>query len=237
MSSIKVSDALTSLLVPRSFKRENWEAFLYTPYSRKLSRRAYLYTPLGYDLWVHLESDPRIKVFNERVPMVPLTIGGGKAIIAQPDAISVDHSGDATVHEVVRNNQAVGQSETAERLDLEMASPWAVWANGQGLTYKQWLPSELRQNTIQLENTKRLLRWVCRPGCVSSPMVEEAVITELKHRRVTTWNVLFRSLGHFEPNGLSSAIVALVLDGRIYSDLHKFYLSQVTELSAFHEFD
>ncbi len=233
--SPNVARTVAALLVPSTFRRENWEAYLFAPYSKKLSRRVYLYTPQGYDLWVHLESDPQVKTFNERPTKVPLSIGQGQAVVAAPNAISVDQMGDVMVHECGEYCETATQSKAAEKLNREF--PWALWAEAQGFNYKRWTSSELRQNPILLDNYKRLLRWVCRPGWNPSPIVLDSIISALKSRRVTCWNALFRELGHFEPTSISAAIATLILDEKIHSDLHKYFLSQTTELSAFHEFD
>jgi len=61
-----------------SSQRENFSSHLYIPYSRKVHRRVYCYGHSAYDLWVQLESDPTVLLFNEQFEDIAFSINEKK---------------------------------------------------------------------------------------------------------------------------------------------------------------
>lgn len=69
-------ESIDWLARPTFGKRENWNAYLFMPFSPKLGERVYLYTPERFNNWVNVEWDSRIRFFNELPPAVKIPFDG-----------------------------------------------------------------------------------------------------------------------------------------------------------------
>lgn len=214
---------------PTSFVRENYSAFLFAPFSRKLNRRVYLYTSDAYALWVRLESDPNVINFNERAPKVPIAIGT-RAVNAAPRAISVKKDKTVIVHSFVGDL-------ADDALDKGDASPWTVWASNHGFSHIIWSTQSLQECPIRFANLKRLLRDVSVAGAIPNASLQRAVLSELSAVRRMTLSKLVEQFPLSDPSEVQSEIARLILDNVIYSDIDRNPLSLITELSAHHAFE
>lgn len=214
------------LKAPSSFIREDYSSFLFAPFSRKINRRVYLYTPIAYALWVRLECDPNVSQFNERVPKVPIAIGT-KAVNASPRAISVDKERTVTVHSFV--DDLVDDTGSEGR-----TSPWSNWAQARGFSHIDWNSDLLGGTPTRLANLKRLLRYVSAAGVIPSPSLRQALLTELRAVRRFTLSKLVEQFPVSDPAEVQAEIARLILDRTIYSDIDRNPLSMITELSAHH---
>ena len=217
------------LLRPPHFVREHYLSFLYCPFSRKLNRRVYLYTHDVYALWVRLESDPSVTMFNERVSKFPIAIGD-KAINCAPRAISVCIERKITVHSFVGDLIEAGVS-------AETPSPWNQWALKRGFRYIEWNSESLIGNRTRFENLQRLLRFVSQPGAIPDPDLQQRLVAELKSVRHLTLSKLIELFPLSDRAEVESEIARLILDGAIYSDIDENPLSLITEVSAYHAFE
>lgn len=213
---------------PLSASRQDYSAFRFVPFSRKLGRRVHLSTQDMYALWVRLESDPGIFKFNERVPEVPVVLGA-KAVNAAPRAISVAKDRAVTVHTFA------GDLERSP--DEITTSPWASWSAHHGFSHAVWNSVSLRGNPVRFNNLKRLLRYVSIAGAIPDARLRDALLAELGAVRRLTMSKLVDLFPKSDPTEVMSEIARLILDGTVYSDIDRNSLSMITELSAHHVFE
>lgn len=234
MDSSRDGPSLDQLLdPPASFVREDYSAFLFAPFSRKLNRRVYLYTRGAYALWVRLESDPQVVRFNERLPKVPIAVGNGAAQNASPRAISVDQERLVTIHSFKGDLAIVGQDGGSE----SETSAWDSWARTRSFMHVIWTSESLRCNPVEHANLKRLLRFVSVPGVFPNPSLQQALLAELSGVRRLTFSKLVELFPVSDPAVVQSEIARLILDRKIFSDIDQNPFSMITEVSAHHGFE
>lgn len=222
---------LKSLLTPPpTFERNDFASHLYTPYSLKLHRRAYLYTHNGYDLWVLLESSPDIIEFNERVVPVPISLEDGRIVIEAPAAISVSEDEQVVVHTFQST-----KTHDAVKVNIE-STAWKRWCNLHGFMHKEWNSKLLQSNPVELSNLKRLLRFVSCAGYVPNLALEKSLMCELQNVRKITFAKLVQLFPISDPDDVQQSLARLIISHKVYSDIHLFPLSMITEVSAYHEF-
>lgn len=219
---------LEELLEPLAFKRENYIAHLYIPYSSKIRRRVHLYTHDAYDLWVRLETDPNVLQFNERVKPLPLSFSDGRASVASPDFISKAQDG-ITIHSFCTNAEVTEQK-------LRVLEAWNNYSQLEGFHHKIWSQELLYANKIELANYKRLLRFTCEADPGIDYKFEQAVLTEISTVRKTVFFKILEQFPLTDPEVTKSTIARLILGRQIYSDIHLSPISMLTEVSAFHDF-
>lgn len=224
------SPTTEELLTAPRFRRENFSSYLFAPFSRKLQRRVYVYTDTGYDLWVRLESNPKVVRFNERVPKVPVALCNGKATNASPQAISVDSEGIVTVH-TIQNVEESAKAATNSGIET---SAWKDWAKAHGYQHINWEISALRKNPIELANLDRLLRFASVAGAIPKAELEQALIAELRSVRKMTFAKLVEQFPQADQDEVHAAVATLIIDQKIYSDIDRFRFSMTSELSAYH---
>lgn len=229
MDADRDNPTLAELLTPpASFVRENYSAYLFAPFSRKLSRRVYLYTPSAYALWVRLESDPGVAKFNERVSKFPIAIGDGSAKNASPRVISVDQASQVTVHSF---NGDLAQ--VAKDPDTSFTiSAWDNWAQLRGFKHIVWTSALLSPNPVELTNLKRLLRFVSAPGVFPDISLQQQLLAELRGVRRLTFSKLVELFPLSDPARVQSEIARLIVDRKIFSDIDRNPFSMITEVSA-----
>lgn len=223
---------------PEFFVREHQQAFLYAPFSRKTHRRVYCYTHLGYDLWVHLETDSTVVAFNERPEKIPIT-DGKKVTHVTPAFIVKRRDGVVEAHFISpKDSEEVSVHMTDENAQHHQPAQEALinWASEQQCRVLQWTASSLRANPIHLSNLKRLLRYVCIPEAIVSINIIEALQVAIRQHRTVTVDHLLRSLADFEEAIAMEGIAAIILDKGCYSDIERYPFHYATELSAFHAF-
>jgi hypothetical protein len=211
---------IETLLKAPPFTRENYESFLYEPYSKKLRRRVFIYTHDGYKLWIRLESDPEVVRYNERPPKIPVPISANKAKEVAPRAISVGLDGIVSIH-------------TFRAKDETSQPNWVGWAVENGFRHVEWSTQKLEDKPPYLNNVAQLLRFSSRPDPITDFSLPSKLLECLKSYRKTTLHKLINQHPSSDPDEVMIAIATLILDRRIYSDIHKFPLSQITEISAY----
>ena len=213
------------LTPPASFVREHYEAFLFTPFSRKLRRRVYLYTPNAYDLWVRLESNPLVVKYNERVTKLPISICEGVAKNGSPRAISVDNAREVTVH-------TFEDDVFRDEISASGTLAWSNWARIRGFRHMIWNPHSLRSNPVELENLKRLLRFVSVPGVVPNYSLEQSLLAELRGVRRLTYAKLIELFPLSDPAEVAREITRMIIDKKVFSDINRNPFSMITEVSV-----
>lgn len=194
--------------------------FLYAPYSRKLGRRAYFYTHDGYQLWLRLEADPNIFRFNERVPKRSIPVTSHLTKEVAPDAVSLNANGRSAIHIIQRNVES-----EAPKVD------WAGWAIANDLEFISWTPELLRGKGPYMDNLAQLLRFISRPRRFSDPVLERKVKEELALCRKSTIATLQRQLPAAGPEAVLEVVATLMVDREVFSDIDRYPLSLLTELS------
>lgn len=216
------------LTPPVAFRRERTRSYLYAPYSRKLHRRVYVYTHLGYDLWALLESDPCIRTFNERPPKLSIPLPDGATAHIVPAAVSEGENGVVTIHSIDNDRPEQNEDRPSES-DLLMA-----WAAPAGFSFTCWTAETLRPNPIRVDNLKRLLRYASAPQIVLPPKLVDDVSAVLKQHRKITLISLIESITDSDPEWIARVVAQLILDGRCFSDIDTHPFDNATELSVHH---
>lgn len=214
------------LLAPDPRAPVNLKAFRFEPYSGKLHRTLFLTGPGAHDLWVHLESDPDIEVFNERAPSCRLDAPrADKSKGHRPDMVSRSRSGALSIHLIRR--------DTAEGAGLEVDQglrAWQAWARLNGCALELWPVSRLRRNEVELRSLRVLIKWVAFPGAARNGEHEASVLQVVAQRRSSTLAAVIRECtGWMSDEDAIRAWAALVLDRRLQSDIDRHPVSQLTE--------
>lgn len=223
----------SSLLNPLPFKREHFKTYLFTPYSLKLHRHVYFYTEDGYDLWVHFESSLNVLQFNERVCAIPLSLSNRKAIVRSPMAASKDKTGRITVHTIARPEEPNSKSSFTIS---QISDAWKGWCSTNEYDHQEWTKEKLRAQPLLLDNQKRLLRYTSKAGAIRNFSLEESLLRELKLCKKNTFSWLIRQFPSSDSDELKQSLAWLIMDQRIYSDIHIEPFTMLTEISAYHEF-
>jgi len=222
---------LEELLVPPAFKRGNYLAHLYAPFSIKLNRRVYIYTHDKYNLWVRLEADAEIIKFNERVIPIPISFNDGHAANISPDALSVDVNHEITFHNIVSGAIAELPESTQKTMDA-----WQNFCESFGYKHKIWNTESLIGNGIELCNIRKLLRYTSDAALMINPILQQSVLSEIGNHRKVIYAKVIQQFPKTDPEEIKVAISMLILSRNIFTDIHLYPLSQTTELSAYHEF-
>lgn len=217
---------LDELLEPQNFKRGNYTAHLYAPYSIKLHRRVYVYGHDNYDVWIMLESDPLIATYNERVPKIPIVVDGNKAVNKSPSFISVNHDNSVFFHTILKD----------EPPDSSM-NAWSAFTKTNGYGYKNWTKSILTLNKLKIDNFKKLLRYTSMAGSVENYTLENKILSEISAVRKIIFSKIINQFPLSDPEEVKTSIARLILSDKVYSDLHLLPFSMLTEVSAYHEFN
>lgn len=214
------------LLVPDTRMQVNLKAFRFEPYSGKLHRTLYLTGPGAHDLWVHLESDPDVEVFNERVPTLKMGApSGDKSKAERPDMVSRSRAGGLCVHLIQRDTAAGSCLEADHRVRA-----WQAWARLNGSALELWPVSRLRRNEVELRSLRTLIKWIAFPGAARNGDHEAAVLRVVAQRRSSTLAAVVRECaGWMNDEEVIRAWAALVLDRRLQSDIDQHPVSQLTE--------
>lgn len=236
------------LLRPPSSKREHMGAFAYVTYSPKLRRRIYCYTHLGYDLAVHLETDPGVGFYNERPPQLELT----PKIHFRASAVSIaaEHPGKRsspdcpsrktiTVHIVDSHASRQSEDENKCNTGAEHAcvSEWvSKWARESGFDVRTWTTEDLRGDRFLLENRKELLGWLSIPTELPSATLFHHVDSAVRNHRVTTIDSVLQACKTDDPDEVLNVLACRILRGDYFADIVKYPLEYGTQVSAFHEF-
>jgi hypothetical protein len=220
-----------TLLEPQPLGKDTSKEFLFTRHSRKLKGRVYARTPAGYELFVRLESDPTVVRYNLLVPPVAVMTLDGDARDASPAAVGVDATGQLTVHSFAEVAPATDDSG-AKAMRSKGGLDWAGWATKRGWKHVLWTAEALTANPIRQENLKRLLLHVCVEGAAPKPALQERLMEELKQVRTLTVHALRGKLPLEDSDAVMAAIAALILDGKVFSDIDESPFDSITRLSA-----
>lgn len=220
--------SLKVLLQPRPFTRENYSSYLFKPYSAKLMRLAHLYTQPSYDLWAMIESDPDIRTYNEMVPPIAMSFDPGTVTHAMVHFVTVTHSNVVTVHTI----SAEGGRKHIEDKRLGLNK----FCNKHQFQYKDWTQEELNTNPTEIANLKILLRYTTRED-MNNKFLEEQLINQIRLVRKIILHQIIQQMPKHDPEEVKTSLFRLILDRRLFSDIHRQRLSLLTEVSAHHEFD
>lgn len=226
-----IKKLLVPTALPIGFKRKEPTAFRFQPYSRKIRRRLDIYSSISYDLWVHLEWNPSIELFNERVDRFPIAGAGGKIFYWAPKMVSICNRTDYWVHTIKDKN-----NNDPDSVDSDGEERIQVWANVNQFNLKIWTPEDIRRNPIELENRKQLYAYLSNPESVISPSVKDNVFLILRRYRKATVDDLLQSLEDKCRYSALQIVADQIMRRTIFSDIHKFPFSWTTEISCFHEF-
>lgn len=218
---------LTPTPFPSGFKREKPTAFRFQPYSRKIRRRLDIYTPILYDLWVAVEWDPSIRMFNERVEPISVGCTNGKVFKFTPRMVTMTKDGECVVHTLssTESEAGINDSESVEN-----------WATKHRIICKVWTPEEIRLNLVEIENRKQLYAYIGSPETVISPACREKVFVVLRRYRKTTLDDLVASVADMSAEQVIQIVAEQIMQGNLYTDIHKHQFDWSTEVSCFHEF-
>ena len=211
-----------SLLLPFKQGRQKYTSYLYSPYSIKLHRRVNVYTKDGYALWTRLESNPSVVRYNELVKPIPISISKGKAQMLSPGAISIHIANLVCVHLI----------EGKE----EKTAAWNDWCQETGYTVVEWDKKELYKNPIELNNLQKLLRLTSDPNFTPHIGLENSILQDLKNYSSIPFFKLVKQFHSHDENDVHRVIAYLIINKKIFSDIHINVFSMFTELSAHHEF-
>jgi hypothetical protein len=228
MATMGTEIPLKDLLAPEAFKRENFSAHLYAPYSLKLFRRVYLYGHLSYDLWVMLEADPKVKTFNERIKPIPIAISSDTAANLSPDFISVDRDNHVEIHLI---NYELKPENNKMKLEA-----WEAYCLRTGFNLKSWSETDLRRNELELANLKKLLRFTTQIDQGLEYELERSIYSQLQTVRKIIFCKLVEQFPNSDEEVVKAHIAKLIIERKVYSDISFHSFSQLTELSAYHEF-
>jgi hypothetical protein len=222
---------VNELLEPQPFKRENFTAHLYAPFSIKLHRRVYLYGHDNYDVWVMLESDPTISTYNERVVKLPMVVDAIKAVNWSPPFISVNRDGSITLHTVIKDDLPDSESEPKSKL-----ATWTAFCLANGYKYQNWTNDTLNSHKLKIANFKKLLRYTSMAGVVGDYALENQILSEINAVRKIIFSKIINQFPLSDSEEVKASIARLILSNKVFSDLHLFPFSMLTEVSAYHEF-
>lgn len=217
---------LDELLEPQNFKRGNYTAHLYAPYSIKLHRRVYVYGHDNYDVWTMLESDRLIATYNERVPKIPIIVDGDKAVNKSPSFISVNHDNSVFFHTVIKDDPP----------DSSLIA-WSAFTKTNGYGHKNWTKNILTLNKLKIDNLKKLLRYTSMAGSVKNHTLDNQILSEISVVRKIIFSKIINQFPLSDPEEVKTSIARLILSDKVYSDLHLLPFSMLTEVSAYHEFN
>lgn len=213
--------------VPNGFKRENPTAFRFQPYSRKVRRRLDIYTSILYDLWVSIEWDPSIRIFNERVDQISIGCMNGNVVNFKPRFVTVNKDEELVVHSLAPTEPEINQSNS-EAIES--------WAKTYRVSHKVWTLEEIRLNPVELENQKQLYAYIGSPETAISPALREEVLLALRRHRKTTLDDLIASVTDVHAEQVLQVIAEQLMLRNIHSDIHMHHLGWATEISSYHEF-
>lgn len=188
----------------------------------------HLYTENNYTLWLKLESDSRISVFNECVEDVPVATPDGKVIFIKPRAVSVDHQNVATIH-TFGGLDLNCELDSADKLQ---SSIWTDWVNSFGFKSIIWTAESLNENPTEIKNIKRILRFTSNASYFPDLKLQDALISELSSLRKVTVATLVKLFPRVDDDDVVREICNLLIDKRIYSDIGYRPFDLLTELSA-----
>lgn len=226
------------LLEPLDFKKRLAPAmYLFVMRSRKPYTRRYIEGQRLFDLAVLLECDPTVVQYNVRVKPQPLALGGSAtAEPLAPAAISLNSAQQITVHTFFAKSTAGAEDRPAEESRHPgdaVNEAWNRWAQEKGFAVKAWSRDDLSANPLLMSNRKRLLRHVSRLDAPPNVALMARAVEALHKFRKTTFFDLARRLEADDPEAANAAICALILDGRICSDIEFAKFDVTTEVSAF----
>lgn len=223
--------SLDELLEPQTFKRENFTAHLYAPYSIKLHRRVYLYSHQNYDIWVMLESDPSISTYNERVVKIPIVVNGIKAVNISPSFISVTHDRSITLHTTIKDDLVDSESQPTSKL-----ASWFIFCQNNEYKHQNWTADTLNADKLKIANFKKLLRYTSMAGIVENYKLDNKILFEIGAVRKVIFSKIINQFPLSDCEEVKASIARLILSGKVYSDLNLLPFSMLTEVSAYHEF-
>jgi len=174
---------LDELMTPpaESYTREHTSSFLYAPFSKKCHRRIQCYGHATYNVWVLLETDPNIISFNERPPIIPV-VGKDNRVVNFSAAFVAKYTDQSiVVHAIKLQNCEPEFEDTCHTLVGA-----ALWATQNELNIRVWRVEELNEKTVELENLKRLLRYVSMPAYVRHKGTIANIRTVLERGRKET---------------------------------------------------
>lgn len=237
MSEIKCNNLRQQLLTPSStFNREDYKAFLYTPYSRKLFRKVYVHTHLGYDLWARVEADKSVAKYNERPTQIEVAVN--QEVVRLTPALATSHrDGTWALHFIWRDtDDCVDYHENFHRrFNEEERASIQQWSELNGCMLEIWNAKTLRQYPVRLSNLKLLLRYVCNTRKPISPKIKERLRTILKATRSCTVLHLTETACDFDSSFVEQAIAEMILDEEVFSDIDIYPFHYSSELSIHHE--
>lgn len=251
---------IASLFEPQKLEGAANKSYLSMPYSPKARRRLQLSTPKLYALWVRVECDGSITIFNERPAKLTLALAPGIAAQFAPGMVTSDINKAVTIHtfngaledeeedeapeaaiaEVdralrkVAANEEVGDARAlaVARAKL-MSRAWAQWCEEHSYAHRDWTPIELYEPRLRLQNLDRLLRLTTRPGRPSREDLSRQLIAELRtERRMTVWALSQRFVSQ-DPADVMAQIASLIISGSVFSDIDTHPWTYASELSAF----
>ncbi|MDI1309329.1 MAG: hypothetical protein PSV17_07835 [Methylotenera sp.] len=231
MDTIDIAMSVNDLLTPLPFKREDYTAHLYRPYSIKLHRQVNLFSHHRYDLWVLLETDTEVSKFNERVAKVPIASVNGQAFNATPSFVTLGFDKSVVIHNIINTDES--ESETGTNLKIEA---WGKYCSNNNFKHQLWNSKKINANAIELANLKRLLRFTSFAGLEVNNDIENSILDELRNVKKTIYLKVIEYFPQSDPELIKVALSRLIINRKIFSDISLSPLSMLTEVSVYHEF-
>ena len=231
MDTTNLGMSVKELLIPLPFKRDNYTAHLYRPFSIKLRRQVNLFGHNQFDLWVLIESNPEVSNFNERVSAIPISPTNGRAFNASPSFITSDSNNIVVIHNIKTNGELEDDDESNQRIEA-----WERYCSNNNFKHQIWNQKSINENAIELANLKRLLRFNSFAGLEVNIENENSILDELRNVKKTIFSKVIELFPQSDPEVIKSSLSRLIINRKIFSDISISPLSMLTEVSVYHEF-
>ena len=245
------------LLTPCKFViRSMHKAFLNFLPSPTSQHEVYMESRTAYALCKRLECDPKVIRFNFAVCELTLTIGTEK-IKFKVKAVSEDPDGQLTAHwwstaevkaaiedavSAVENHGVPPKQTKARRKrsalgksDAASISIISEWCKRHRVVLKVW-------SIYDLEHFELLTERLCQVLPFANPAIRDDghksdVYLQLVGKRSWTIAAILQARKEEEEPKVLAAVARLILEARLFTDLHVNDFSKATEVSVFHAFD
>jgi hypothetical protein len=239
---VAIPAAVRDLFQAEEFTRKNFEADMYCGFSRKLDDEVFVYARERYYLWHKFEADPDIVKFNCRIGKVSVPTFDGGAGNFSPDGISLNSAHELCVHVIEgledpdfkydsETEPASGQAKPDSKPSRKTVN-WDKYCIDLSVGLKRWTPAELLGVAATRIAQTRLVRFSGSSSYIDDVALREAIVTELVPVHYLSIGEVLVRFCKRDPSDVKAEVAAMILDGKIFSDIHLAPLDLNTRISV-----